>query len=247
MPTSVQPSAVHPAIGGPGPLTARVAGVLRSPRATFAAIAEAPSWAAVLVLTFVITFACGAALLETEVGRLALVDQWERTALAFGQRVDDARYVELEDASQHGILYAALSAVASGPLLVFGMSLLLFAVFKAARRTATFTQVLAIVAHAGVILAVRQLIAAPLNYSRETLASPTTLGLAFSMFDESSPFARFFGIVDLFVLWWIAALAIGVSVLFHRPARSLLFMFVGTYLGLALLLTLAMVLSGGGA
>ena len=103
------------------------------------------------------------------------------------------------------------------------------------------------VAHAGVILAVRQAIAAPVNYARETLASPTTATLFFTMLDEASPVARFFGVIDLFVLWWIGVIAVGMSVLLRRPARPLAIVFVGAYITLALMLAIVMAVTGGTA
>jgi hypothetical protein len=224
----------------------RMVGVLRTPRATFGSIASAPRWAAVLGLTFAVTFACGAILLETEVGRLALVDQWERTALAFGQTVDDTRYLAFEDASRSGTLYAALSALVSGPLVAFSTAALFFGVFTGLLHgAARFVQVLAVVAHAGVILALRQIVATPLNYARESLTSPTTMNVFFRGLDEASPIARFLGVVDLFMVWWVVALALGVSVLYKRPARLLVLCVVGAYVVLAVLLTLAMALAGG--
>lgn len=227
-------------------LPARVFGVLRSPRATLTAVAGAPRWAGVLVLTFLISTISTAALLQTDVGRVALVDQWERTASAFGQNVDDRQYAALEDASSNGTAYAAISSFASGPLLTFGLAALLLVVFNGALGgAATYPQLLAITAHAGVILALRQLIAAPVNYTRETLASPTTMTIFFSMLDEASPVARFFGVIDLFVVWWLAVLAIGLSVLYRRPARRVLMGLVGAYAVLALLLVIAMAVTGG--
>jgi hypothetical protein len=221
--------------------------VLRAPRVTLAAVARSPRWAGVLLATLAVTFVCNAALLETEVGRLALVDQWERTALAFGQTVDDARYRAFEDASDNGVAYAAISALASGPLLTVGVSALLFVVFNRQHGGARFVQVFAIVAHAGVILALRQLIAAPLTYSRETLASPTTATVFFAMLDEASPVARFFGIIDLFVVWWVVVVALGMSVLYRRPARPIAAGLIGAYVVLAALLAGAMALAGGTA
>ena len=246
MPTPVPLSAAaHTPSPAAASLPARVIGVLRSPRATFSVVALNPRWAAVLLVTLTVTFISGAVLLGTDVGRTGLVDQWERTALAFGQRVDDARYLAFEDASRYGVLYAGLSALASGPLLALGVSAVMFGVFtRMLRGTATFGQVFAIVAHAGAILAVRQMVVAPLNYARETLASPTTLTLVFSVLDESSPLARFFGIVDLFVLWWVVTLAVGAAVLYRRPALRLVFTFLGAYLALAIVLALALALSG---
>ena len=226
----------------------RALGIIASPRATFEAVAQTPRWLGVLVLTFLVAAGSSAIVLETDVGQVALLDQWERTASAFGRTVDEAEYAAMADASRNGAAYAAVSACMSGPLLALALSGVLFVVFRdAAAGGVTFTQVLAVVAHAGVILALRQLIAAPIAYASETLASPVTMGLFFPVLDEASPFARFFGIIDLFVVWWALVLAIGMSVLYRRPARRLAGVFVGAYVTLAVVLTAVMAATGGTA
>jgi Yip1-like protein len=239
-------------VGRPAPLYspaeslfARVFGIIHSPRATFQAVAQAPRWLAVVTSTFLLTAGCTAILLETDVGQLALLDQWERTASAFGQAIDEGQYAAMEAASQNGSAYAALSSLVSGPVLTVALSALFFASFRA--RRVTFRQVLAVVAHAGIILALRQMIAAPITYARETLASPMTMSMFFSMLDEASLPARFFGIIDLFVIWWMVVLAIGLSVLYQRPAHRLAFAFVGAYVTLAVVLAVVMAVAGGTA
>jgi hypothetical protein len=106
---------------------------------------------------------------------------------------------------------------------------------------------LAVVCYAGVILALRQVIATPVDYLRESIASPTTLVQFFTMLDEASPVARFLGVIDLFVVWWIVVLAIGISVLYERPTRRLALVFASAYVALAFLAALAMAMSGGTA
>ncbi len=228
-------------------LAARIWGVVRRPRATMTAVHRDPVWAGVLALTTVVSVAAGAALFSTEVGQQALVDQWERTALAFGQPVDDARYAGLQALSAQGPLYGAATALVSGPVLSVAVAALLFGVFGRRRPDVTFRQLLAIVAHAGVILALRQVVAAPLDYVRETTASPTSLGLWFPMFDEASPVARFLGVLDVFVIWWCLVLAIGIGAAYGRPARALAPRLVGAYVTLAVVLAAAMALAGGTA
>ena len=61
--------------------------------------------------------------------------------------------------------------------------------------------------------------ATPLNYARESLASPLTLTWLVGMLDEGSPIARFLALADVFMLWWIAVLAIGVAVLYRMSIR----------------------------
>jgi hypothetical protein len=201
----------------------------------------------VLVATTAAVALSGAVFMSTEVGQLALVDQWERTALAFGRPVDDTRYSELQALSHRGAEYAVGAALVGGPLLTLGIAAALTLTFNRAGTRRPFQQVLAITAYAGVILALRQIVAAPIGYLRETTASATTLGVWFPMLDEANPVARFLGLLDGFILWWAVVLAIGVSVLYQRRARALALTFVGTYIGLAALLTLVMAAVGGNA
>jgi len=228
-------------------LAARMYGVIRRPRATFTALAGTPSWLPVLAATTAITFLGGIAFLGTDVGRQALVDQWERTATAFGQTLDDAGYARMQETADSGtfrLLYAAVTALTNGPVLVLAVSGLLFLMLKPRRP---FAEVLTIASYSTVILALRQVIATPVDFMRETIASPTTLVGFFSMLDEASPVARFLGVIDLFVVWWIVVLAIGASLLYRRPTRRLAIAFTGAYVALALLAALAMAVSGGTA
>ena len=103
------------------------------------------------------TAASQAMLLGTEVGQTALVDQWERTALAFGQDVDDARYAQFQALSRNGPVYGVATALIDGPVLTVAVATLIFMVFRGkANRAVSYSQVLSVLAHASVILAIRQ-------------------------------------------------------------------------------------------
>ena len=222
-----------------------IVGVVRRPRSTFRSVVSHPRWGTVLLVTTLISGLAGAAFMATAVGRQALVDQWERTATAFGQPVDEGAYERLEHLSERsGVAYAVASAILAGPVLATGIALLLRVVF---RGRASFQQVMAVTSYAGVILAIRQVVAAPIGYVRETTSSATSLGALFSSLDEASPVSRFFAALDVFVIWWVIVLAIGVSVLYHRRARTMAVTFVGAYAALALLLAMAMAATGGSA
>ena len=222
-----------------------VTGIVRRPRSTFRSVVSHPRWGLLLLVTTLVGAAAGMALMQTAVGKQALVDQWERTAVAFGQEIDDRTYAELEALSDRGAAgYALLTAILSGPVLSMAVAVM----FKVAfRGEATFRQVMAVATHAGIILTVRQVIAAPVSYVRESTSSATSLGAWFSTLDEASPVARFLGALDVFVIWWAIVLAIGVAVLYHRRARNVATVFVGVYAALALLLAIAMTVAGGSA
>jgi hypothetical protein len=222
-----------------------VAGIIRRPRSTFQSAVSDPRWGGLLLITTLVSAGAGLALMETSVGRQALVDQWERTAVAFGQEVDDEAYARLETLSQSGAVgYALLSALISGPVLAVAIAALLKVAF---RGSATFSQAMTVATHAGVILMVRQVITMPVSYLRESTSSATSLGSWVSMLDEASPVARFLGALDMFVIWWAVVLALGVAVLYRRPVRTVATIFVGLYAALALLLAIAMAVTGGSA
>ncbi len=199
-----------------------------------------------MALTFAASLGSGVTFMLTDVGRQALVDQLERTALAFGQDVDETQYARFRDVSRNGVSYAAVRAVVAGPVLACGAAAVIFGLFASlGGLDASYRQTLAVTVHAGVILALRDVVVTPVNYARETLASPATMTLFVPMLDEASAAARFFGAIDLFVVWWLVVLAVGVARLYGRPARKTAAAFVGAYVGVAVILAIAMLVSGG--
>jgi len=209
-------------------------------------IAASPRWLAILALLTIAVAGSRAAVFETRVGRLALVDEWERTALAFGQEVDDARYAELRKLSTHAVAYGIGTALLYGPVLTLAIASGVFLLFGSADQPkASFTQVCAIVSYASVPLALRQIVASVSTYVSESTASATSIGTWWPTLSEASATARFAGALDLFVIWWVILLAVGIGVLYQRNARRLAVTFLGAYAGLALLLAGTMAVLGG--
>jgi hypothetical protein len=223
-----------------------MAGALRRPRRTFEAVAEWPRSAGLIVLLFGVYFLGSAALFSTQVGRLALLDQWESTATAFGRPVDDAVYAEFRRLSEQGVAYAAVTALARGPAAAILLATVLFGWFTGIRGgRGSYSQVLAVVATSSVVLMLRHLVATPVNYLREATGSPASLAQLVTVVDQASPVARFLSLIDLFVLWWLVVLAIGIAVLYRRRTREVAVLFVGVYAAVALLLSGVMAALGG--
>ena len=103
------------------------------------------------------------------------------------------------------------------------------------------------VAHASVILAIRSRCRPPVSYRAGGDGGATSLGFWFPALDAASFAGRFVGALDVFVLWWVVLLAVGVGVLYGRQARSLAATFLGVYAGVALLLAATMTALGGTA
>lgn len=221
-------------------------GVIRRPPVTFRAVVSEPRWAGLLLLLFAVNFGVNAAFLVTPVGRQALVDQWERTALAFGEVVDDERYAEFQDLSRHGIAYAAVVQLIRGPLAALALAAILYGALGAITgEKRTFGQVMAVVVHSTVILTLRAIMAVPIQYAQESIASPTTLAQLFPVTNASSPAARLLAMIDLFVLWWLVVLGIGLAVLYERRAWPIAVSLAGVYAAVALALVAMMAILGG--
>ena len=66
------------------------------------------------------------------------------------------------------------------------------------------------------VTVVQQVFVTPLNFVRESMSSATNLSVFLPMLDESSFLAKFFGTIDLFLIWWVVVLSIGLGVLYRR-------------------------------
>lgn len=222
----------------------RVVGILLHPRRTLEQAVARPAWAAMLAAAVAISALASAAFYATDTGQLALVDQWERTAIAFGRPVDDAQYARFQAWSTNGPFYAVAGALlgVGGPSVM--VALLAAAAFGALSAT-TVRKTLTITSHAAILLAARDVLGAILGFVRETTASPTAIGRLFPTLDDASPVARVLGALDVFVLWWAVVVGIGLAVVHGRRVRPTVAAAVGLYVTLVLVLAGAMAATGG--
>jgi hypothetical protein len=223
----------------------RIAGVLVHPRSTMAALLAAPSWLTAWAFVLLVWLAPAGWLLSTDVGRQALVDERVRQVEAFGGRIDDAAYTALRQSPPLGAYFTSGGRLLLAPPVTVAVAagLALLAWLDGTRLSARAA--LAVSVHAAVVLALQQLVAAPLHYLRESLASPTNLAVFLPMLEDGTVGARLFGAVDLFGLWWIWLLAIGVAAVTGRPSRRYLARLVVVYLGVAAGVAAVMALAGG--
>ena len=215
----------------PKPLPARLFGVITSPRSTYAAVAARPRSLGVMAVVIAVVATGTVLLFSTEVGQRALLEQQVKTLQSFGMRVSDQMYQRMQESVGRAPYTAAIGQLVTLPLFAAIIAGIAIGVFNAIMGgDAKFKQVYAVVAHSGVIIAVQQLFVMPLNYVRESLSSPTNLGVFLPMLDENSFLARLLGSIDLFIIWWCVSLAIGLGVLYRRRtgpiATTLLIVYV---------------------
>lgn len=203
---------------------ARLFGVLVSPRQTFELIVARPRWFGAVAITAVVTAICVGAFLMTDIGQQAWLDQQIEASREFGGQMSDEQRAQQEQGLSMALPYLWLSSLAVlialpiMTLIVAGLVYLIFNVMMGGE--ATYKQVLAVLAHGGVVSIIQQVFVTPLNYVRESLSSPTNLSIFLPMLSEGSFVMLLLGMIDLFHIWSLSLLAIGLGVLYRRKTSS---------------------------
>ena len=220
---------------------ARFWGILTAPRETFADVAARPRWFDMMALVLVITAICTGGFFSTQVGQTAWLDKAVDAARQSGREMPEAQWAVMQKmASYMGAIYA-VSTLVIAPLMWLVVTGILFAVFNAALGgTATFKQLYAVFVHSTAVTVVQQVFVTPLNYVRETMSSATNLSVFLPMLDEGSFPARLLGMIDLFRVWWVMLLAVGLAVLYRRRTRSIALALFSVYAVLALAIATVM-------
>jgi hypothetical protein len=216
-------------------LFARFVGILTAPRSTFEYVVAHPKWFGMFVLTAVIV-AFGAALpMTTDAGKQAAVDQQVSSMEGFGMQVSDEQYAQMMKGTAILPYMTAGSVLVGTLIMALIIAAILWAIFNAALGgDASYKQILAVLIHAGVISAAGQLFTGPLNYFRGAVTSATNLSVLLPMLDETSFMGRLAGAIDLFIIWWLIVLAIGLAVLYRRKTQPIAYTSFGIYAVIAL-------------
>lgn len=216
-------------------LFARFVGILTAPRATFENVVARPKWFGMFLLTAIIVAAGAALPMTTEAGKQAAVDQQVSQMEGFGMQVSDEQYAQMLKGTAILPYMTGGSVLVGSLVMALIIAAILWAVFNAALGgDASYKQILAVLVHAGAVTAAGQLFTGPLNYVRGAVTSATNLSVLLPMLDETSFMGRLAGAIDLFVIWWLIVLAIGLAVLYRRKTQPIAYTLFGIYAVIAL-------------
>jgi hypothetical protein len=232
---------------GPKSLVARFIGILTSPRDTFMSVAAHPKWFGMLAVTTLIVALFSALPLTTEAGRQATIDQQVEAMKGMGFTVNDEMYDQMQRRSGTMPYTTGVSILVVSPIMAVIFSGILFAIFNAAMGgEASFKQVFAVLAHAGVISAVSTAFSGAVHYVRPGAAgSVANLGALLPMLPEHSFVANLLGMVDLFLIWYLIVLAIGLGVLYRRKTQPIAISLLSFYAVIAIVVALFKSRGGG--
>ena len=196
-----------------------------------------------LVLTTVIIAAGTTVPLTTDGGRQSLLDQQVSMMERFGVKIDDKAYAAMEQRLRYAAPQQFISVMLGGPIMSVIFAGILFGIFAITGGQATFKQLFSVYIHAGVVIAAAQLFLGPLNYFRQSMSSATNLGVL-NLASDSSFIGRLLGMIDLFWIWWLIVLAIGLGVLYRRRTQGIALVLFGVYVVGILLIATVMSMFG---
>ena len=204
---------------------ARFIGIITSPKATFEAVVRNPKWVGMLALVCLITVANQFAMTASERTRAAALEFSVKKMEQMGVTVTDDMYKKMQDqqTSPMARAFSAVGVFVFFPLfLMFLPAAVLYAVFNAIMGgTAPFSQIVAVVVHSWVVLTVAGILVTGLNLARGTMeTSVVNLGVLLPMLTEGSFAANLAASIDLFRVWFVIVLAIGLGVLYKRKTSN---------------------------
>ena len=214
----------------PKSLVARIIGIVVSPKETFQSVVAAPKWFGMLACTTLVAALFTALPLTTDAGQQAAIDRNEQTVKSFGVQVTDQVHEQMERGAARMPYTTAASVIVASPIIVTIFAGILFAIFNAAMGgDGSFKQVFTVVTHAGVISVLGAVFGGAVNYFRGRMDNITNLGGLLPMLPEKSFISNFLGAIDLFLVWWLIVLAIGLAVLYRRRTRPIAITLLSVY------------------
>jgi len=228
----------------PKSLLARFVGIITSPRETFESVVAHPKWFGMLAVAALGMGLLFAGFLFTKTGQ----DAWLDAAIngPFSRNVSEQQIQGMQRIAPFIAYFALVQFVVVLPVVAVLLSGILYAVFNAMMGgNATFKQVLAVVVHGGPISILSAVFTVPLNYFRGTMSSATNLGVFLPMLPEQSFLAHFLGVIDIFLVWQLVVISIGLAVLYRRRTQPIATALLVVYAIIALVI--AFVRGGKGA
>lgn len=230
----------------PKSLPARFIGVITSPADTFRSVAATPKWLGVLLITTLCVAFFSALPMTTDAGRQAAIDQQEHQMQSFGIQVNDQMHDQMERGAARMPYVTGVSILFVAPIIALILTGILFAIFNAALGgEASFKQVFAIYVHSGVVSALAMVFTGVINYLRGGTGGVANLGVLLPMVSDTSFVGRLLGMIDIFTLWWVFVLAIGLGVLYRRRTQPIAISFLGVYAVVAVVIALVKNRLGG--
>jgi hypothetical protein len=216
---SAVPDSAQPPLG----LFASLIGVITSPKATFERLGPLPKIAGVLLVVSLLGGIVGPGLfVMTERGQQAWLDATvQASEKRSGQPISEQQITGFQKFAPY-VGYSMIGGtVLTFPIVVTIEAGILYVLFTfGTGGTATFRQVMAVVAHTAVIGVLGLAFTVAMQFVQGTISttasSPANLGALLPMLPEEGFLSHFLGLIDIFRVWALTVMAIGLGVVYHK-------------------------------
>ena len=228
----------------PKSLLARFFGIITSPQATYRSVVAHPKWFGMMALIALSMALLLGGFLYTNTGQNAWLDA--ATTSSFRGPSTPEQLAAMEKIAPYAWMFGVGQMLFMLPLIFVITGGILFAIFNAALGgTSTFKQLFAVVVHSSAVSLLGQCFTMPINYLSGTMSSSTNLAVLLPMIDDASFLGRLLGMVDLFIIWWLIVLAIGLGVLYRRRTQPIAVSLMAVYAVIAVVVAIVRSRMGG--
>jgi hypothetical protein len=217
-----------------------MAGVVFSPRETFAVVAARPRWLGVMGITLAVVAAAYYVIFSSPELQDNIINQQIRAMEANGP-VSDAQIATVERFISAMPMVYGVGMFIFGPIvnvIIAGILLWIFSMLMGGNGT--FKQVFAVLAHSGVVSMLAAIFAAALilaGVPPSGVRPPgANLGVFVPMLEETSFVAVMLTSIDLILVWWLITLATGLAVLYKRRTGGIATALISVYVVIALII-----------
>ena len=205
----------------PPGLLSRFVGIFWSPRSTFEGVAAHPRWVGMFLLIVGVSVVCGSVLLSTDVGQRALMDQQVRAMEEFGITVTDEQYAQVERLSRSVAVFQPAATVVSLSVLSLVVAGSCSSSPTGFWRRRHVSAGLCRRRSRGRGVGASTTLRNPFELRPGRAGEPGDVGRVRADARPCHVSRRLLNAVDLFFVWWVMLLSIGIAVICGRKTAPI--------------------------
>jgi hypothetical protein len=213
---------------------ARVAGIFAAPSRVFEELKRRPAWLAPLLVVTLLLAAFYGILFVTPEGQAALRQQIQEGNEKAGRQIPPETVDQQVAITRYFWPASILIFTPLATLLLAGLVYLIFNVGLGGEGT--FKQTFAAYCHVGLIGLIGGLVTVTVIYLKQSLKASTTLTAFLPFLDEASFSYKFFRCIDVFVLWQLGVVSIGMGIFNNLSTKKAATVLFSLYLSISLII-----------
>ncbi|HEV8335209.1 MAG TPA: Yip1 family protein [Candidatus Polarisedimenticolia bacterium] len=213
---------------------ARAVGIFTAPSRVFEEMKRRPAWLAPLLVVTLLLAGLYGVLFVTPEGATALRQQMQEANEKAGRQIPPETVDKQVAVTRYFWPASIVVFTPVATLLLAGLVYLIFSIGLGGEGT--FKQTFAAYCHVGLIGLIGGLVTVAVIYLKQSVRASTTLTAFLPFLDEASFAYKFFRCIDVFVLWQLGVLSIGMGILNNLSTKKSATVLFSLYLSISLII-----------